>query len=160
MTRRIFCWLLTGLFAVGCSGGDAARACGQEERPPEQSGGHLIGDAGPPRPYNSVPPTSGWHSAGAPRYGVHDEPLTEPEQVTVLELGGVVLSHGEIPAEERAELEAIARRHERVAVTPYDRLKTGEVAMAAWGVLRRCDGVHLDTIARFVDAHAGTGREH
>lgn len=163
---------LLAVLAAGCSGSDGRDgapastaepvACEAEEQVPELSGGHLIGDTEPPRPYNSVPPTSGWHSAGAPKYGVHgaEDPLTEPEQITVLELDGVVLSYAALSGPERIALEAVGREHERVAVTPYDQLDAGEVAMSAWGVLRRCDGVDSRVIEDFIAAHEGGGPDH
>lgn len=146
-------------------GGATARdaGCGSVERVAEQSGGHLIGDADPPQPYRTVPPTSGWHAAGAPRYGVHDEadPLREPEHVSVLESGGVVVSHRGLDAGPRAALEALAAEHDGVlAVTPYDRLDPGQVAVTAWGVIARCDGVDVEAVRAFVRAHAGGGPAH
>lgn len=146
----------------GSDGGPPEGGCAPEERVAEQSGGHLVGDAEPTQPYNSVPPTSGWHSAGAPRYGVHtaEDPLSEPEQVTVLELGGIVLTYHEVEEQQRAALEAFAAQHDKVAVTPYDKLQPGEVAMTAWGVLRRCDGLDRQVVERFIDVHEGRGADH
>lgn len=154
--------------AAGCGDGPAAGpgrrspaagACGPVQHPPVQAGGHLLGEREPPEPYSSTPPTSGWHAAGAVAARVYgdDEALSEPEQVTVLESGGVVVTHRGLEAAQRAALESLATEQHpgRVAVTPYDGLAPGEVAVAAWGRLQVCDGVELDVVRAFIDAHAG-----
>jgi hypothetical protein len=135
--------------------------CGPEQHPALQSGGHLLPGEDAPVPYSSTPPTSGWHASRHPDRGVHEAPLSEPEQVSVLEDGGVVLAWTALPAAERERLEEFAAQHaETVASTPYDELGAGQVAMTAWGVLRVCDGVDLAMIETFVAEHAGAGAPH
>ena len=159
------------LLAAGCADesrrsatyGGGGPGCGEAQHPDEQGGGHLLGDAAPPVPYSSTPPTSGWHASGNPDRGVHGEeaPLSEPEQVTILELGGIVITWNGLAAQERAELEGyVAANAEDVASTPYDKLGEGEVAVAGWGVLQRCRGVDLQAIEAFVAEHQGGGPEH
>lgn len=165
---RLFAVVAAAALLAGCGGGPGpnpatSAECGPEERPAEQSGGHLLPGQDPPVAYSSVPPTSGWHAAGSVPIRVYapSKPLTEPAQVTVLELGGVVLSWNGLDDEGRMLLETFAREEPgKVAVTPYERLEDGEVAMSAWGVLRRCDGVNLTAIREFVRAHHGGGPEH
>lgn len=72
--------------------------CGPVEEPPRQSGSHLLGDQQPPVAYSSTPPTSGWHASGAFDITVQppDDPLPEPQQVSVLEAGGVVVAYRDI----------------------------------------------------------------
>ena len=136
----------------------AEAACSAVERPPVQAGEHLIGDRAPPVPYNSSPPTSGWHASGAFAIAVQpaDEPLPEPTQVSVLEAGGVVVTYRDLTDADRARLEDHARTDYagRVAVTPYDQLEPGDVAFTAWGTLQRCDGLDLSALDAFVDAYA------
>lgn len=136
----------------------ATAACGPVRRPPVQAFGHLIGDADPPTAYSSTPPTSGWHASGVPRIAARPpgRPLSEPEQVSVLEAGGVVVTHRALPPADRRALHRLAARRYpgRVAVTPYGRLARGGVAVTGWGVLQRCDALDLDAVAAFADAHA------
>lgn len=136
----------------------ATDACGPVETIPIQGEGHLVGDQEPPVDYNSTPPTSGWHTSGDVAFAVYgpDQALTEPEQVTVLELGGVVISYHDISEQDVATLEQlVAEEYSDVAaLTPYDRLDEGEVAMTAWGKVQVCEGVDQDAIAAFVDAYA------
>lgn len=135
-------------------GPTATAACGAVETFPVQGEGHLVGNQEPPVRYNSTPPTSGWHASGDVPIVVTPEaqPLSEPEQVTVLELGGIVVSHGELPAEERATLEQLLTDEYpgRAALTAYDRLGEGEVALTAWTVLQRCDAVDVAAIEAFI----------
>ena len=163
------------LLAAGCGGTDdppeaAASAplvegCDAEEHPPLQAGSHLIGDADPPVPYSSVPPTSGWHASGALKQGVHDEPLTDPEIVALLEVGGVVAVYdpAALDPEAVAELEELASGgHDgRLHVTPANTDVPAPVTLTAWGVLQRCDAVSAEAVTTFVLAHYGqTGAEH
>lgn len=139
-----------------------AGACGAVQRPAIQSGSHLLGDRAPPVPYNSVPPTSGWHSSAPPPEGFHDasEPLSEPQQVTVLEVGGIVVTYHGLPPEDVDELRGIvAAAGGKVVATAYDRLDPGAVAFTAWGALQRCDGVDAIALAAFVDAYHGVGAD-
>jgi hypothetical protein len=135
-----------------------AAGCDDVERPPVQGGEHLIGDQEPPVAYSSTPPTSGWHASGALEVRIHDEhdSLSEPQQVSVLEAGGVVVTHHGLAEGDRRRLEEfISQRYEgRVAVTPYDQLEPGDVAVTAWGVLQRCHGVNLEAVEAFVQEYA------
>lgn len=152
------------LVACGGSPQGTARAevgatdrCGTVELPPVQAGSHLLGDADPPVPYSSTPPTSGWHASGAPPLGVFDTPLSEPGQVLALEVGAVVITHRGLEDHQIAELRALATAPPlagRVTVTPYERIAPGEVVLATWGALQRCDGVDEEAIRRFVAAFA------
>lgn len=139
---------------------EATAACGPVETIPIQGEGHLVGDQEPPVPYNSTPPTSGWHTSGDVPIEVFsdDDPLTEPEQVTVLELGGVLASYGDLSANERDALARLATAEYpgRLAVTRYDALGPGTVALTAWGRVQHCDALDLDAVAAFVEAYAGT----
>ncbi len=47
-------------------------ACAPVETVEIQGGAHLLGDREPPVPYNSTPPTSGWHASGPPAIGIRD----------------------------------------------------------------------------------------
>lgn len=139
----------------------ATEHCGPAETVPIQGEGHLVGDQEPPIPYNSTPPTSGWHtSTDVPIVTApDDQPLREPEQVTVLEQGGIVVTHNGLPTEEYEQLERTVtdRYAGQVALTPYEQLGDGEVAMTAWGVLQRCDAVDLEALETFVEAYAQRG---
>ena len=58
-------------------------------------------------------PTSGWHTSGAFSIGIAptDDPLTEPEQVSVLEAGGAVITFGELPVDDVQQLADLTQRY-------------------------------------------------
>lgn len=122
---------------------------------PEQAGSHLVGDNEPPVPYNSTPPTSGWHSSGTVTIGVAKQPLSEPEQVSVLEAGGAVVSYRALPPRDLVTLRRLVRGQYagRVALTQYPKLQAGEVAVTAWGRLLLCDGLVVRAMRDFVAKH-------
>ena len=136
----------------------ATEHCDAPEMPALQGGDHLIGDREPPVPYSSTPPTSGWHASGEFEIAVRalDDPLTEPEQVSVLEGGAVVVTYNGVSEAERERLEQhVSERYDaRVAVTAYDMLASGEMAFTGWGVLQRCDGLDLEALDSFVATYA------
>ncbi|WP_370324914.1 DUF3105 domain-containing protein [Euzebya sp.] len=150
------------LGACGSSGAtsapNATARCDAPELPPVQFGSHLIGDAEPPVPYSSVPPSSGWHASGALDITAYppSNPLSEPQQVSVLEAGAVVVTYRGLTDDDVATLvEHVQTAHPgQAATTPYDRLDDGQVALAGWGVVQRCHGVDLDSIDAFVAAYA------
>lgn len=144
---------------------DPTPTCAEEEHPKLQSGSHLIGDAEPPVPYSSTPPTSGWHASGLPQPGVHDEPLSEPQMVSLLEGGGVVAAYdpARLALEDVEALEALALASEEgyLSVTPYEVEMPTPLALTAWGVLQRCTVFDRTAVAAFVEAHHDqTGDEH
>ena len=143
---------------TAATGPGATEACGPVETIPVQGEGHLVGDREPPVPYNSTPPTSGWHSSGDVPFTVYgpDDPLTEPEQVTVLELEGVVISYNGLAEEDVAELgDLVSGEYAgKAALTPYDKLGEGEIALTAWGKVQVCDAVDPKAIAAFIAANA------
>jgi hypothetical protein len=132
--------------------------CDAVQNPPLQAGEHLIGRRPPPVPYSSTPPTSGWHASGAFEIAIvaPERPLAEPQQVSVLEAGGVVVTYNALPGADRRQLERHVReRYDgRVAVTAYDPLPSGHVAFTAWGALQRCDAVDLAALDAFASTYA------
>lgn len=140
------------------AGPPATAACEDVETFSIQGEGHLVGKQKPPIPYNSTPPTSGWHTSTDVPIVVTPEsdPLTEPEQVTVLERGGVVVSHGELSDDDRTALEQLLsdKFAGQAALTSYDKLDDGEVALTSWGVLQRCEEVDAAAVEAFVNRYA------
>jgi hypothetical protein len=151
------------LVVLACSGPEASEVpsatdrCGEVVFPPLQFGSHLIGDRDPPVPYSSVPPTSGWHGSGAPAEGIHTTPLSEPAQVLVLEAGGVVVTHHDLPDGDVARLHEVASSPgftDRVVVTPYEEIDPGTTAFTSWGAMQLCDGLDLTALEAYVGTYA------
>lgn len=157
----------TAVALSGCGqGGPTAPAatadCGQVDFPGLQSGSHLIGDIEPPVPYNSTPPTSGWHRSGAPPAGVFSEPLPEPAQVSTLEAGGVVVTYHDLADEDLQMLQDMVRTRyaDRVALTSYDAIEPGSIAFTSWGALQHCDALDLDALDSYVADYASPIEVH
>jgi len=144
--------------AVACGGdGAATPACGAavEEALDPGSARHVL--PGAPEPaYATDPPTSGAHHPGAQARGVSRSPLPRPEQVAVLEAGGVVLQHRGLADGDRRRLEAVAGPD--VVVAPNEGLDAPVVA-TAWRHSMRCTEVDAAALAAFVDAYRGRGPE-
>ncbi len=153
--------LAVGAVLAGCAttGGDpsAAADCDPVERPQLQEGSHLLGDQEPPVPYSSSPPTSGWHSSGRPLdAGTYLEEVSGPQQVRVLEQGGIVVAYDPtLPAATVEEVQRLPEEVDGLVVTPYA-AATSPVTLTAWGVLQRCDAVTVADVAAFRDEHART----
>jgi hypothetical protein len=137
----------------------ATEACAAPRFPPvaDEADAQPSAGSGSASDDPSVPPTSGPSASHRLGIGVRtdENPLTEAEQVSVLEAGAVVVTHGELPEPGRDALTSLAREYpRRVALTPYDRLAPGQVAFTAFGVVQVCDGVDPDALRAFVDAYA------
>lgn len=156
MTSRLV--LVACLLALaGCaSGGEPELAgCDPVERPQLQEGSHLLGEQAPPVPYSSSPPTSGWHASGRPLDpGTYLDEVSGPQQVRVLEQGGIVLAHDpDLPPATLDALQRLPSEVDGLVVTPYADAAT-PVTLTAWGVLQRCETVGAADVAAFRDAHA------
>lgn len=136
--------------------GEATAACAPPEHPPLQEGGHLLGDATPPVPYSSTPPTSGWHASGPVEVRMYDEPVTDPEHVRILEQDAAMVRYGQLAA---ADLEALRTAIDggldgSVGAAPHPELAADVIVFTAWGVLQRCERWDAAALERFVTEHA------
>jgi hypothetical protein len=149
--------IATGAALAACGGGSAAveGACAPEvmEALDPGSARHVL-PGGPEPPYTSDPPTSGAHLPGSEAQGALRQPLARPEQVAVLEEGGVLVQYRDLADRERRRLEGLAA--EDVVVAPNDQLDAPVVA-TAWRYRLRCTAVDPGALQRFVDAHRGGG---
>jgi hypothetical protein len=147
---------LTALVLLGGCGGDDDVACGPVEQEPldPNSGLHVLPDQEVPE-YETSPPTSGAHYASEPPSGVVDEPLDEPMQVLILEIGQVLLQYRDLPEDEVARLEGFADT-DGVVVAPNPDLPEPVVA-TAWVTKQTCSGLDADVIREFVREQRGQG---
>lgn len=139
-----------------------------EERIPDQGGGlHLQNASDPlPVPYNSNPPTSGYHWGGgwAP-WGVHEEPLADTVTVHNLEHGGVVIHYRQdLDQATVAQLQELTRslgqQNQCVMLVPRpaDQLDTPIVA-TAWNYLLRLESFDAEKLTQFFQNRVGYGFE-
>ena len=116
-------------------------------------------------PYNSKPPTSGWHygDAVAP-WGVATEQIPDEVQVHNLEHGGIMIQY-DCPGgaagcpEMVAQLEQIVRSYRsKVILAPYQGIGH-PIALTAWRKLAYLDRVDEAFIRRFIDTNKDKGPE-
>lgn len=145
---------------------------------PDQGNEHISTLDTPHPPYNSTPPTSGWHIPFIAKWGVHQKPVPLELQVHNLEDGGVIIQYA-CPAacpDLVKKLERLAERtmkrpeprFQHLLVAPYPDLapKTQtrpSLALTAWGRIDRLDAYDDGRITRFIEAYIGVdhhkGRE-
>lgn len=138
--------------------GDEALPCEQVPGTPQKFEGnaHIPFEGAPHDPYQTVPPTSGPHSARIVAVGVYREPVPEELQVHALEHGHVFVQYAPATSKEDIlALERLGRRYPRDAVVaPYAALNAG-IALTGWQRLQRLDRFDEEAIAAFIDKVAG-----
>jgi hypothetical protein len=113
-------------------------------------------------PYNTKPPTSGWHygDAVAP-WGVSTAPIPDEVQVHNLEHGGIMIQYdcpGGCP-DVVAKLEEIVRSYRsKVILAPYEGIGR-PIAVTAWGKIAFLDEVNEPFIRRFIAENKDKGPE-
>jgi hypothetical protein len=118
----------------------------------------------PHPPYNSTPPTSGWHygDAVAP-WGVSREPIPNEVQVHNLEHGGIMIQY-DCPdgcPEIVSRLESIVRSYpSKVILAPYPGIPDHRIAVTAWGRLAYLDQVDEPFLRRFIQRFKDKGPEY
>lgn len=128
---------------------DWSRNCSVMEHPPEQLGGHLVGDEPPPQDYSSTPPTSGWHSLTVPEAGVEHDGLTDPQITSALEAGIVVVATA--PGVDTTHLATLLDQFpDRLLGTTYTEPMPSPVALLTWGTVARCDTVVATDVTTFL----------
>jgi hypothetical protein len=107
--------------------------------------------------YNSTPPTSGPHLPTLASWGVHDQPLSNEQQVHNLEDGGVLVQYNcpEGCSELVSQLLAVvARYRDQVILAPYPGMNT-RIALTAWQRIDPFDQFDEKRIVRFIRAYRG-----
>jgi hypothetical protein len=137
----------------------AAPARGVVERYADQGGTHIrLGMSHPP--YNSNPPTSGWHTPETAAWGVHRQQIPDQTIVHNLEHGGIWISYRD--TEDAALVEQlkglVSRYRSKVILTPRPQ-NDAPIAVAAWTRVMKLDEYDEDRIVRFINAFRNKGPE-
>ena len=128
---------------------------------------HIAEVTSPHEPYNSNPPTSGWHYGGgiAP-WGVQPQPLADELTVHNLEHGGVVIHYRQdLDAATVDQLTTLARQLQQqspcivLLPRPTDKLDK-PIAVTAWTWLMKLDTFDAAAIGTFFRKHIDQGPEH
>ncbi len=120
---------------------------------------HIKPDA-PHPPYNSNPPTSGWHTETTVPWGISKASVPDEMQVHNLEHGGIIIQYEPKIAEEtRQRLEEIAKRYKsKVLMAPRAGLDRA-IALTAWTYLDKFDAFDECRVIGFIKAHINQGPE-
>ena len=154
---------LAGLWLSGALGGAAPG----EKIEDMGAGLHLQQVNDPlPKPYNSYPPTSGYHyGGGTAPWGVLTQPFPDALTVHNLEHGGVVIHYRQGTDQATIEkLTALTRQLQQqnpcivLQPRPADQLDV-PIAVTAWTYLLKLNGLDEAAITRFFRAHVGRGPE-
>lgn len=110
-------------------------------------------------PYNSNPPTSGWHYIQPADWGIYDKPLKDEQAVHNLEHGGIWISYKDIDEETKAKLEKITRANSSsIIMSPRD-ANDAKIVLASWTRLEKLDSYDEARILDFILRNKGTGPE-
>lgn len=120
----------------------------------------------PPVPYNSNPPTSGYHwGSGTAPWGILNELVPDTLTVHNIEHGGVVIHYRQgLDQPTLDQLTGVARSllQENPCVVmvprPADQIDT-PIVLTAWNYLLRLETVDEAAIREFFNAHIGRGPE-
>lgn len=150
-----------GLSSCGSGGsGDTAQQRGlpaapcaaETEEPLDPGSGRHVLPGGTEPTYATDPPTSGPHQSGAHPTGDVDAPIPRPQQVALLEDGGVLIQYREPGF--RSALAALAKGDVTIAPNPE---LPGAVVATAWQHKLVCSGPNPGELATFIAAHTGKG---
>lgn len=134
--------------------------CSPVQTFPMQSRDH-INPGQPHPPYNSNPPTSGWHWPNPQDWGIYTNQQFQEQLVHNLEHGGIVIQYTNLPPGDVQRLtDLVNRDNYHMILAPYPGLPQGvKVAYTAWTHLQTCDGVNENAIRAFINAFRDKGPE-
>lgn len=145
----IVAWIVQQVFFVPLPG----------EKFPSQGNAHLADASSPHDPYNSNPPTSGWHLADLPKPGIYTTPKRPEDFGHFMEHGGVWIVYN-CPDGCPADVEVLTQitndaidRGRPVALAPYLQMDE-RFAVVAWQWLLKLNELDQGQIKNFINRHA------
>lgn len=110
-------------------------------------------------PYNSNPPTSGWHWVQAASWGIYNKPLIDEQAVHNLEHGGIWISYKDIDEETLSQLKKIAKANaQSVILSPRDE-NDSKIVLASWLHLEQMDEYDETRILEFISRNKNNSPE-
>ena len=112
-------------------------------------------------PYNSTPPTSGWHYTEPAPWGISDAEIPNETQIHNLEHGGVMVQYQpNIDAQTPDQLKNLMSNYKaKVILAPYQ-ASPSKIVLTAWGRMLKLDGFQEQKIKDFISAYKDKGPEH
>lgn len=126
---------------------------------PNQGTDHLARGA-PHPPYNSNPPTSGWHDPSPAPWGFYTNEIADEILVHNLEHGGIWISYRDPRDQEVIDklAELIKRFPSKVIVTQRPK-NDSRISVAAWTRLLKLEQYDEKQMLEFIKAHRNRGPE-
>ena len=133
------------------------------EAVPIQGQQHIALDQSHP-PYNSDPPTSGWHYAEPAEAGFYESSLPDEQLVHNLEHGHVIISYDCARVADcedvKTELRGLVDRFQRWKIVAVARENAdAAIALTAWGRIDKMDSYDEDRVDAFVKRWRNRGPE-
>ena len=134
------------------------------EAVPIQGQQHIALDQSHP-PYNSDPPTSGWHYAEPAEAGFYESSLPDEQLVHNLEHGHVIISYDCARVADcedvKTELRGLVGRFQRWKIVAVARENAdAAIALTAWGRIDKLDSYDEDRVDAFVKRWRNRGPEN
>jgi hypothetical protein len=167
--RQRFIWIAAGVVVALLLLGAVAWAALQSSQPAPGvavaiQGQQHIDDGASHPPYNSDPPTSGWHYVEPADAGYYEEPLEDEQLIHNLEHGHVVISYDCSKLADcdavKADLRDLVDRFDawKIVAVPRENADAA-IALTAWGRIDKLEVYDEDRIVRFVDSWRDEGPE-
>jgi hypothetical protein len=134
------------------------------EAVPIQGQQHIALDQSHP-PYNSDPPTSGWHYAEPAEAGFYESSLPDEQLVHNLEHGHVIISYDCARVADcedvKTDLRGLVDRFQRWKIVAVARENAdAAIALTAWGRIDKMDSYDEDRVDAFVKRWRNRGPEN
>jgi len=126
---------------------------------PDQGRDHVLpGEQHPP--YNSNPPTSGWHFPQPAPWGFYNSELADGLLVHNLEHGGIWISYKDATDSEVVDaLVALARDYRTKVIISHRPANDSRIAVAAWTRLMKLDRFDRGAVVNFINRYKNKGPE-
>jgi hypothetical protein len=109
--------------------------------------------------YNTSPPTSGDHWAIPVSCGFYEDGLSDEQIVHNLEHGNIVISYNLSSGDEvdqlKDALDGVGLSAIWGVTRSYDKIPSGTISLAAWGVMDTMEGVDSERINTFFETYSG-----
>jgi hypothetical protein len=109
--------------------------------------------------YNSNPPSSGWHYAQAPAWGIYNEEMVDESAVHGLEHGGIWISYKNISDEEIKELEKFQKTNSQSTILSPREANDSNIVLVSWGYVVNLDSIDTALMQQFVDNYKNQTHE-
>lgn len=116
-----------------------------------------VGESHPP--YNSNPPTSGWHWLKPANWGVYNRVLVDEQVVHNLEHGGIWISYKDIDEDTKANLEKITKANSRSVIMSPREANDSRIVLASWTRLEKLDIYDEKKILEFIELNKNKSPE-